>query len=50
MWNFFKAQYMDNISDVLSKHGIESVMVPNNMTHLLQPLDLTINASLKKVE
>ena len=25
-------------------------MVPKNMTHLMQPLDLTINASLKKME
>ena len=41
---------MENISDVLSKHGIESLMVPKNMTHLLQPLDLTTNASLKKIE
>ena len=25
-------------------------MVPKNITHLLQPLDLTTNASLKKIE
>ena len=25
-------------------------MVPKNMTHLMQPLDLTINTSLKKME
>ena len=41
---------MENISDVLSKHRVESVMVPKNMTHLLQPLDLITNASLKKIE
>ena len=50
MWDAFKAQSMANVSDVLSKHEIESVMVPKNMTHLLQPLDLTKNASLKKIE
>ena len=36
--------------DTLSSFGIETVMVPKNMTHLLQPLDLTTNASFKKVE
>ena len=41
---------MENISDVLSKHGIESVMVPKNMIHLLQSFDLTTNASLKKID
>ena len=50
IWVAFKAQSTANVSDVLSKHGIESVMVPKNMTHLLQPLDLTKNASLKKIE
>ena len=50
IWDAFKAQYMANVSDVLSKHGIESVIVPKNMTHLLQPLDLTTNDSLKKIE
>ena len=34
----------------LSKIGIESVMEPKNMSHLLQPLDLTTNASLKKIK
>ena len=41
---------MTNVSDVLLKHEIESVMVPKNMTHLLQPLDPSTNASLKKIE
>ena len=50
IWDAFKAQSTVNVSDVLSKQGIESVMVPKNMTHLLQPLDLTTNASLKKIE
>ena len=50
IWDAFKVQSTANVSDVLSKHGIESVMVPKNTTHLLQPLDLTTNASLKKIE
>ena len=41
IWDAFKAQSTANVSDVLSKQGIESVMVPKNMTYLLQPLDLT---------
>ena len=41
---------MANVSDVLSKHRTESVMVPKNMAHLLQPLDLTANAILNKVD
>ena len=50
IWNAFKAQSTANVSDVPAKHGIESAMVPKNMTNLLQPLDLTTNASLKKIE
>ena len=30
--------------------GIKTVMVPKNMTHLLQPLDLTTNGSFKNFE
>ena len=36
--------------DILLSYGIESVVVSRNMTHLLQPLDLTTNASPKKYE
>ena len=46
----FKAQSAANVSDVLSKHRIDSVMVPKNMAHLLQPLDLITKARLKKIE
>ena len=38
------------ISDVLLKQQIESVIGPKNMTHMLQPMDLTSNASIKKIE
>ena len=50
IWDAFKVQSTANVSDVLSKHGIESVMVPKNMINLLQPWDLTTNASSKKIE
>ena len=50
IWDAFKAQSTASVSDVLSKHDIGSVMVPKNMTHRFQPLDLTTNASLKKFE
>ena len=36
--------------DTLSSYGTESIMVPKNMTHLQQSLDLTTNASFKKNE
>ena len=46
----FKAQSLANVSNVLSKQRIESIMVPKNMANLLQLLDLTANASLKMIE
>ena len=50
LWNAFKAQSTQKVKDTLSANKIESVMVPKNMTHLLQPLDLTTNTSFKKFE
>ena len=50
IWDLFKAQYTTKVEDTLAGYGIETVMVPKNMTHLLQPLDLTANGSLKKFE
>ena len=50
VWDAFKAQSTSKVMDTLSSYGIESVMVPKNVTHLLQPLDLTTNASFKKYE
>ena len=50
IWDAFKAQPMTNVSDALSKQGIESAVVPKSMTHLLQSLDLTTNTSSKKIE
>ena len=50
LWDAFKAQSTQKVKDALATHNIELVMVPKNMTHLLQPLDLTTNASFKKFE
>ena len=50
IWDAFKAQSTPKVLDLLSSYGIQTVMVPKNMTHLLQPLDLTTNGSLKKFE
>ena len=50
LWDAFKAQSTPKVMDILSSYGIESVMVPRNMTHFLQLLDLTTNASFKKYE
>jgi len=50
LWDAFKAQSTQKVKDALAANQIESVMVPKNMTHLLQPLDLTTNASFKKFE
>ena len=50
MWDAFKTQSFPNVMDAPSNYGIESVIIPKSMTHLLQPLDLTTNASFKKYE
>ena len=50
IWDAFKAQSTTKVEDTLASYGIKTVMVSKNMTHLLQPLDLTTNGSLKKFE
>ena len=47
LWDAFRAQSTQKMKDALATHNIELVMVPKNMTHLLQSLDLTTNASFK---
>ena len=39
LWDAFKAQSTQKVKDALSANKIEFVMVPKNMTHLLQPLE-----------
>ena len=50
VWDAFKAQSTDKVLSQLERLKINVVAVPKNMTHLLQPLDLTTNASFKKME
>ena len=50
VWDTLKAQLTAKAMNTLSSYGIESVMVPKNMIHLVQPLDLTTSASFKKYE
>lgn len=44
----FKVQSRTKVMDRLSKVDIKSVVVPKNMTRLLQPLNLSKNAAFKK--
>ena len=46
IWYAFKAQSTTKVEDTLASYGVEPVMVPKNMTYLLQPLDVTTNGSL----
>ena len=50
LWDAFKAQSTDKVTKEFERLNIVQVMVPKNMTHLLQPLDLTTNASVRKME
>ena len=50
LWDAFKAQSTEKVIRELERLAFKQVMVPKNMTHLLQPLDLTTNASVKKME
>ena len=43
LWDAFKVQSTDKVTKELERLKIVQVMVPENMTHLLQPLDLTTN-------
>ena len=47
---FLKFNLRPIVSNVLSMHGIEFVIILKSVTHLLRQLDLTANTSLKKTE
>lgn len=44
----FRGQMTANVQELLNEHNILVTFVPNNMTHLFQPLDLTVNSWAKK--
>ena len=50
IWDVFTGQNTDAFMNRLSELNILIVNVPKNLTHLLQPLDLTTNATFKKIE
>ena len=50
IWDSFRAQECESVKDRLDELGIVFVLVPKNLTHLLQPLDLTTNLKFKEME
>ena len=43
----FRSQVTENVTSFLQKHNILLVLVPNNMTHMFQLLDLIVNKHCK---
>ena len=43
----FRGQVTDDVTKRLKDNNIYVVLVPNNMTHIFQPLDLTVNKHCK---
>ena len=43
----FRGQVTEDVTSWLQKHNILLVLVPNNMTHMFQPLGLTVNKHCK---
>ena len=43
----FRGQLTNEVVNEMKDHDIAICQVPANMTHLFQPLDLTINGSAK---
>ena len=48
IFDVFRSQITDEVTSHLLQNKIYFVTVPNNMTHLFQPLDLTVNGHCKK--
>ena len=44
----FRGQMTKAVDNLLKDHNIFISLVPNNMTHIFQPLDLTVNSWTKK--
>ena len=47
-FDVFRVQITDEATSHLTRNNIYFVKLPNNMTHLFQPLDLTVNGNCKK--
>ena len=47
IYDVFTGQTTENIREYFEENDSVIVYVPNNMTHYLQPLDLTVNAVTK---
>ena len=50
IWDAFTGQGTKPIIERLDEVKIAEEKVPKNLTHLLQPLDLTTNGAIKKIE
>ena len=51
IWDAFKGQVTTpRVQERLAELVVVVVMVPKNMTHLLQPLDVTTNDTIKEIE
>ena len=48
IFDVFRSLITDEVASHLSQNNIYFVTIPNNMTHLFQPLDLTVNGHCKK--
>ena len=49
IFDVFNGQITDEVTSHLLQNNIYFVTVPNNMTHLFQLLDLTVNGHFKKI-
>ena len=47
IFDHFKGQLTEKVTECLEKHNIHSVLVPVNCTDRLQPLDLSVNKAAK---
>ena len=48
IFDVFPSLITDEVTSHISQNNIYFVTMPNNMTHLFQPLDLTVNGHCKK--
>lgn len=48
IWDVFRGQMTEKVKDKLAAIHAVLVPVPANMTHIFQPLDITVNGSAKK--